>query len=45
MILRGLPAGPHKVRIDLLDANHQPVDTGTVSFAVPVTAGAGGAHP
>lgn len=35
IILRGLPPGPHKVRIDLVDANHQPVDKGAVSFVVP----------
>jgi hypothetical protein len=35
LILRGLPAGTHTVRIDLVDANHQPVDTGAVTFAVP----------
>jgi hypothetical protein len=42
LILRGLPAGTHTVRIDLVDANHQPVDTGTVTFAVPVKPTAGG---
>lgn len=35
IILRGLPAGPHKVSIELVDANHQPVDKGTVTFTVP----------
>jgi hypothetical protein len=40
LILRGLPAGTHTVRIDLVDANHQPVDTGTVTFAVPTKAAA-----
>ena len=35
VILQGLPAGRHKVRIDLVDANHQPVHTGTVTFDVP----------
>jgi hypothetical protein len=35
LILRGLPPGPHKVQIELVDANHQPVDKGTVTFDVP----------
>jgi hypothetical protein len=35
VILRGLPSGPHTVRIDLVDANHQTVDKGTVKFVVP----------
>ena len=38
LILRGLPPGPHKVLIELVDANHQPVDRGTVTFAVPTKA-------
>ena len=42
LILRGLPPGPHTVLIELVDANHQPVDKGTVTFDVPKTA-AGGA--
>jgi hypothetical protein len=35
LILRGLPPGQHKVLIELVDANHQPVDKGTVTFLVP----------
>ena len=35
LILRGLPPGPHTVLIELVDANHQPVDKGTVTFDVP----------
>jgi Family of unknown function (DUF6130) len=35
LILRGLPPGPHKVLIELVDANHQAVDKGTVTFDVP----------
>lgn len=35
IILRGLPAGAHKVLIQLVDANHQAVDEGTVTFEVP----------
>jgi Family of unknown function (DUF6130) len=41
LILRGLPPGPHKVLIDLVDANHQPVDKGTVTFDVPKKAATG----
>jgi hypothetical protein len=35
----GLPPGPHKVRIDLVDGNHQlfPGQSKTVAFTVPVT--------
>jgi hypothetical protein len=35
LILRGLPPGPHTVLIELVDANHQAVDKGTVRFDVP----------
>jgi hypothetical protein len=35
VILRGLPPGPHRVLIELVDANHQVVDKGTVKFDVP----------
>jgi hypothetical protein len=35
IILGGLPAGPHKVRIELMKSNHQKLDEGTVSFVVP----------
>ena len=41
LILRGLPPGPHKVLIELVDANHQPVDKGTVTFDVPKKAASG----
>jgi hypothetical protein len=37
VILRGLPPGRHTVRIDLVDANHQVVDKGAVTFDVPKT--------
>ena len=45
LILRGLPPGPHKVLIELVDANHQPVDKGTVTFDVPKKAAAGAPSP
>ncbi|HEX8679229.1 MAG TPA: DUF6130 family protein [Chthoniobacterales bacterium] len=35
IILGGLPAGPHTVRFELMDANHRKLDEGTVSFVVP----------
>jgi hypothetical protein len=41
LILRGLPPGPHTVLIELVDANHQPVDKGTITFEVPKKAAAG----
>jgi hypothetical protein len=41
LILRGLPPGRHTVQIELVDANHQPVDKGTVTFDVPKKAQAG----
>ena len=43
IILRGLPHGPHKVLIELVDANHQPVDKGAVTFDVPKKAAANAA--
>ena len=30
-----LPAGPHKVLIDLVDANHRTLDSGVVNFVIP----------
>jgi hypothetical protein len=44
IILRGLPPGPHTVRIELVDANHQAVDKGALSFEVPARAGSGTRH-
>jgi hypothetical protein len=35
IILMGLPPGPHKVLIELEDANHHTLDQGTVVFVVP----------
>ena len=35
VIIVGLPAGPHKVLIELVDANHKPFDKGVVTFVVP----------
>jgi hypothetical protein len=35
IILMGLPPGPHKVLVELEDANHHTLDQGTVVFVVP----------
>ncbi len=35
VILQGLSPGPHKVRIELVDANHHPLDKGVITFVVP----------
>ena len=35
VILQGLPPGPHKVLLELVDANHRPLDKGSVTFLVP----------
>ena len=35
VILMGLPAGSHKVLLELEDANHHPLDKGTVTFVIP----------
>ena len=38
LIITGLPVGPHKVLIELVNANHQTLDQQIVSFVVPVLA-------
>ena len=40
IILQGLPSGQHKVLIELVNANHQPLDNGMVTFIVPERAAA-----
>jgi Family of unknown function (DUF6130) len=35
IILMGLPVGPHRVLIELEDANHHTLDQGTVTFVIP----------
>jgi hypothetical protein len=35
IILQHLPPGPHKAVIELNDANHHPLDKGSVTFVVP----------
>jgi hypothetical protein len=34
VIINGLPPGPHKVLIELVNADHQPIDRGTVAFTI-----------
>ena len=38
LIINCLPPGPHKVLIELVDANHRTLDKGTVTFVTPVVA-------
>ena len=38
LIITGLPIGPHKVLIELVNANHRTIDQKTVSFVVPMLA-------
>ena len=35
IILMGLPPGPHKVLIELVDANHKTLDKSLITFVVP----------
>ncbi len=35
LIINGLPARPHKVLIELVNANHQTLDKGVVTFVIP----------
>lgn len=35
LIVNGLPAGPHKILIQLESANHQPLDQAVVQFTIP----------
>jgi len=35
LIIAGLPAGPHKVLVELADANHAVIDGETVEFVIP----------
>ena len=44
IILMGLPAGPHKVLLELNDANHHALDKATVEFVVPEKAAAEKSH-
>jgi hypothetical protein len=35
LIINGMPRGPHKVLIELANANHQILDRGVVNFVIP----------
>jgi hypothetical protein len=35
LIMNGFPAGPHKILIELVDANHKALDKGIVTFVIP----------
>jgi hypothetical protein len=35
LILAGLPAGPHKILIEIVNAEHKPIVNDTVTFEVP----------
>lgn len=35
LIIQHLPAGPHKILLELVDANHQVLDKGVVTFVIP----------
>jgi len=35
LIINCLPPGPHRVLIELVDANHQPLDKGVTAFLIP----------
>jgi hypothetical protein len=37
IILNGLPPGPHSILIELVNANHKPLDHGVVRFTIPQT--------
>ena len=39
LIMNGFPAGPHRVLIELVDANHQTLDKGVVTFVIPPKSG------
>ena len=44
IILMGLSPGPHKVLIELEDANHHTLDKGIVTFVIPEKTAAGKDH-
>jgi hypothetical protein len=39
LIIQNLPPGPHRVRVELVDANHHDLDQRVVEFVVPDVAG------
>jgi hypothetical protein len=44
LIINGLPPGPHKILIQLENANHQPLDQDVVQFTIPDVATEAGHH-
>ena len=44
VIINGLPPGRHKILIQLVNADHQPMDQGTVQFTVPKISTEAGHH-
>jgi hypothetical protein len=44
IVVNGLPAGPHKIKIELSDPQHRILASQTVSFTVPGSAPAAAAH-
>ena len=44
IILQGLAPGPHKVLIELVNANHRPLDKAVVAFTTPSATHSGGNH-
>ena len=39
LILNGFPPGPHRVLIELVDANHVPFSSAVAAFVIPAVAG------
>ncbi|HEY7516712.1 MAG TPA: DUF6130 family protein [Methylomirabilota bacterium] len=44
LVVFGLPAGPHKLQITLVNANHQPLDRTAVEFVIPPRDAAAKSH-
>jgi hypothetical protein len=44
VIINGLPPGLHKILIQLVNANHRPIDQGTVQFTIPAAKPRSEAH-
>ncbi len=42
--VNGLPSGAHKILIQLVDANHRPLDQAVVDFVIPALATPPGSH-
>ena len=44
VIIFGLPAGPHRLEITLVNANHQPLDRSVMEFVIPPRDAAAKSH-